>query len=177
MNVVIRGSNDPAALAAAVKQQIRALDSDLPLYNVSTMQQRFDNSLSSRRFTMIVLGLFAAISLALAVIGIYGLIAYLVGRGSREVGIRLALGASRTNIMTLIVRGGMTLAFWGVAIGIVGALAVGRLMRSLVFGVGVTDVATFVTVPALLACVALLASYIPARRASRIDPGASLRCD
>ena len=110
-------------LRRAVKQQIHELNPDLPLYNVSTMQERFDNSLARRRFTMLVLGTFAAISLGLAVIGIYGLIAYLVGQGSREVGIRLALGASRANIMTLIVRGGMTLAFWGVGIGIGGCAA------------------------------------------------------
>jgi putative ABC transport system permease protein len=177
MNVVMRGSNDPVALAGAVKQQIHELNPDLPLYNVSTMQERFDNSLAHRRFTMLVLGAFAAISLVLAVIGIYGLIAYLVGQGSREVGIRLALGATRTNIMTLIVRGGMTLAFWGVGIGIGGALVVSRLMRSLLFGVEVTDAVTFVAVPALLACIAFFASYIPARRASRIDPSTSLRCE
>lgn len=177
MNVVMRGSNDPVALAGAVKQQIHELNPDLPLYNVSTMQERFDNSLAHRRFTMLVLGAFAAISLVLAVIGIYGLIAYLVGQGSREVGIRLALGATRTNIMTLIVRGGMTLAFWGVGIGIGGALVVSRLMRSLLFGVEVTDAVTFVAVPALLACIAFFASYIPARRASRIDPSISLRCE
>jgi predicted permease len=177
MNIVMRGSNDPVALAGAVKQQIHELNPDLPLYNVSTMQERFDKSLARRRFTMLVLGTFAAISLGLAVIGIYGLIAYLVGQGSREVGIRLALGATPANIMTLIVRGGMTLAFCGVGIGIGGALAVGRLMRSLLFGVGVTDVVTFVAVPTLLALVALFASYIPARRASRIDPSTSLRCE
>jgi predicted permease len=177
MNVVIRGSNDPAALAGPVKQQIRELNPDLPLYNVSTMQERFNNSLARRRFTMLVLGTFAAISLGLAVIGIYGLLAYLVGQGSREVGIRLALGATPANIMTLIVRGGMTLALWGIGIGIGGALLVNRLMRSLLFGVGVTDVVTFVAVPALLACVAFFASYIPARRASRIDPSTSLRCE
>jgi predicted permease len=177
MNVVMRGSNDPVALAGAVKQQIRELNPDLPLYNVSTMQERFDNSLARRRFTMLVLSTFAAVSLGLVVIGIYGLIAYLVGQGSREVGIRLALGATRANIMTLIVRGGMTLAFWGVGIGIGGALVVSRLMRSLLFGVGGTDVVTFVAVPTLLACIAFFASYIPARRASRIDPSISLRCE
>lgn len=177
MNVVMRGSNDPVALAGAVKQQIHALNPDLPLYNVSTMQERFNNSLARRRFTMLVLGTFAAISLGLAVIGIYGLLAYLVGQGTREVGIRLALGASPKNIMTLIVRGGMTLAFWGISIGIGGALVVSRLMRSLLFGVGVTDVVTFVAVPTLLACIAFFASYIPARRASRIDPSTSLRCE
>ena len=177
MNVVLRGSNDPVTLASAVKQQIHELNPDLPLYNVIPMQERFDQSLAHRRFTMLVLGAFAAISLGLAVIGIYGLIAYLVGQGSREVGIRLALGASPANIMALIVRGGMTLAFWGVGIGIGGALVVSRLMRSLLFGVGVTDLVTFVAVPTLLACIAFLASYIPARRASRIDPSTSLRCE
>jgi predicted permease len=177
MNVVMRSSNDPAALAGAVKQQIREVNPDLPLYNVSTMQERFDTSLARRRFTMLVLGIFAAISLGLAVIGIYGLIAYMVSQGSREVGIRLALGASRANIVTLIVRGGMTLAFWGVGFGIGGALVVGRLMRSLLFGVGVTDAATFVAVPFVLAGIAFFASYIPARRASRIDPSVSLRCE
>jgi len=177
MNVVMRGSNDPVALAGAVKQQIHELNPDLPLYNVSTMQERFDKSLARRRFIMLVLGTFAAISLGLAVIGIYGLIAYLVGQGSREVGIRLALGATPANIMTLIVRGGMSLALWGVGIGIGGALVVSRLMRSLLFGVGATDVATFVAVPLLLTCIALLASYVPARRASRIDPSTSLRCE
>ncbi len=177
MNVVMRSRNDPVALAGAVKQQIHELNPDLPLYNVSTMQGRLDKSLASRRFIMLVLGTFGAISLGLAVVGIYGLIAYLVGQGGREVGIRLALGATPMNILKLIVGGGMNLAFWGVGIGIAGALVVSRLMRSLLFGVGVTDVATFVAVPILLACIALVASYIPARRASRIDPNTSLRCE
>ena len=175
MNVVVRGSNDPLALAGAVKQQIHELNADLPLYNVSTMQERFDKSLARRRFIMLVLGTFAAISLGLAVIGIYGLIAYLVGQGSRELGIRLALGATRANIMTLIVRGGLSLALWGVGIGVAGAFVVSRLMRSLLFGIGAIDGATFIAVPVLLAGIALLASYIPARRASRIDPATSLR--
>jgi ABC-type antimicrobial peptide transport system permease subunit len=173
----MRSSNDPSALAGPVKQQIHELNPDLPLYNVSTMQQRFDNSLARRRFTMLMLAIFAAISLGLGVIGIYGLIAYLVGQGNREVGIRLALGATPRNIVTLIVRGGMTLALCGVGIGIGGAMVVSRLMRSLLFGVGVTDVVTFVAVPTLLVGVAFFASYIPARRASRIDPSTSLRCE
>ena len=177
MNVVMRAGGDPVDLTGAVKRQIREINPDLPLYNVSTMQKRFDNSLARRRFTMLLLGTFAAISLGLAIIGIYGLIAYLVGQGSREVGIRLALGATPANIKMLIVRGGMTLAFWGVGIGILSALAVGRLMRSLLFGVGANDLLTFIAVPSLLASIAFVASYIPARRASRIDPSISLRCD
>ena len=126
---------------------------------------------------MLVLGAFAAISLGLAVIGTYGLMAYLTGQGSREVGIRLALGATRANIVGLVVRGGMILALWGVGIGIGGALIASQLMRSLLFGVEATDAVTFLLASALLACVALLASYFPARRASRIDPGVSLRCE
>ena len=177
MNVVMRSSSDPAALAGAVKQQIHELNADLPLYNVSTMEERFDLSLARRRFTMLVLGAFAAISLGLAVIGTYGLMAYLTGQGSREVGIRLALGATRANIVGLVVRGGMILALWGVGIGIGGALIASQLMRSLLFGVEATDAVTFLLASALLACVALLASYFPARRASRIDPGVSLRCE
>jgi predicted permease len=177
MNVVMRAGQDPLALTGAVQRQIHRIDPDLPLYNISTMQKRFDISLARRRFTMLVLGTFAAISLGLAMIGIYGLISYLVGQGNREVGIRLALGATRANIKMLIVRGGMTLAFWGVGIGISGALATTRLMRSLLFGVDATDLSTFVVVPLLLALVALVASYVPARRASRIDPSISLRCE
>jgi ABC-type antimicrobial peptide transport system permease subunit len=177
MNVVMRAGRDPVVLTDAVKQQVREINPDLPLYNVSTMQQRFDNSLAPRRFTMLVLGTFAAISLGLAIIGIYGLIAYLVGQGSREVGIRLALGATPANIKTLIVRGAMILTFWGVGIGIMGALAASRLMRLLLFGVGANDLLTFVAVPSLLASIAFVASYIPARRASRIDPSTSLRCE
>ena len=177
MNVVMRGGNDPVALGRAVKQQIHELNPDLPLYNVSTMQDRFDKSLARRRFTTLVLGTFAAISLGLATIGIYGLIAYLVGQGSREVAIRLALGASRTNILTLVVRGGMTLALWGVCIGIGAAILVSRLMHSLLFGVEATDAVTYAAVPTLLAIIAFFASYIPARRATHIDPGASLRCE
>ena len=177
MNVVMRGSSDPANLAGTVKQQIRELDPDLPLYNVSTMQERFNLSLARRRFTMLLLGTFALISLGLAVTGIYGLMAYLTGQGSREVGIRLALGATPTNVVALVVRGGMAMSLWGIGIGTGGALVVSRLMRSLIFGVGITDTATFLAVPTLLVCTAFLATYVPARRASRIDPGASLRCE
>ena len=177
MNVVMRSSGDPVALAGAVKQQVHELDPDLPLYNVSTMQQRLNKSLASRRFVMLVLGIFASISLALAVIGTYGLIAYLVGQGSREVGIRLALGATPSNIMSLIVRGGLMLALWGVAVGVAGAFVVGRLMRSLLFGVSAADATTFIAVPTLITAIALAASFLPARRASRIDPSLSLRCE
>ncbi len=177
MNVVIRSSGDPAALAGAVKQQIHELDPDLPLYNVRTMQQRFDESLARRRFSMLVLGLFAAISLVLASIGIYGLMSYLVSQGSREIGIRMALGATQNGILGLIVRNGMILTLYGVAAGVLGSFLLSRLLRSLLFGVGATDAATFLVIPVLLTLIAFMASYVPARRAAWIDPATSLRYD
>jgi putative ABC transport system permease protein len=176
MNVVTRSTVAPAALTPAVKRVIHELDPDLPLYNVRTMVQRVDDSLARRRFTMLLLGAFAGLALTLATIGVYGVIAYLVSQGTREIGIRLALGATRRNILTLIVRQGMALLLAGVAFGLAGAYVFARMMQSLLFGVGTTDALTFTAIPLLLSVVALLASYIPARRAARIDPMISLRC-
>jgi len=177
MNIVLRSSGDPAALTSAVKQQIHELDSDVPLYNVRTMSQRLDESLARRRFSMLLLTVFACISLGLAAIGIYSVMAYLVSQGTREIGIRMALGASQNAILSLVVRKGMTLALCGVAAGIVGAFALTRVLRSLLFGVDATDARTFFVIPLLLTLIALLASYIPARRAARVDPAVSLRYD
>jgi predicted permease len=175
MNVVVRSGIDPAALASAVKQQIQELDSDLPLYNVRTMTQRVDESLARRRFSMLLLALFACLAFVLATIGVYGVMAYLVSQGTREIGIRMALGATPGGILSLVLRKGMALALSGVAIGLGGAFALTRLMRGLLFGVEATDPLTFVAISLLLTLVALLASYIPAHRASRIDPVVSLR--
>jgi len=175
MNVVLRSGADPAALAPAVKQQIHELDSDLPLYNVRTMNQRLEESLAQRRFAMLLLTLFAGVALALAVIGTYGVMSYLVNQGTREIGIRIAMGATRGTIERLIVWKGLALALCGVAIGTTGAFAVSRLMRSLLFGVSPFDPFTFVVISLLLALVTLLASYIPARRVARIDPIVALR--
>ena len=158
MNVVVRSSADPAALAGAVKQQIHELDSDLPLYNVVTMEQRVDLSLARRRFAMLLLGCFAFISLALAAIGIYGVLAYLVSQGTREIGIRMALGASRAAILGLVVSQGIVLAVGGVAIGVAGAFLLTRLMRTLLFGVAPTDAVTFCAIPLLLLLISLLAT-------------------
>jgi putative ABC transport system permease protein len=175
MNVVLRTGTDPAALTSAVKQTIRALDSDLPLYNVRTMEQRMEESLARRRFSMLLLALFACVALALATIGTYGVMAYLVNQGTREIGIRIALGATQMGIVRLVVWKGMALALSGVAVGLAGALALSRLMRSLLFGVSPADPLTFVAISLLLAFVTLLASYIQAHRAAHIDPIVSLR--
>ena len=177
MNVVLRSSGDPAAQASAVREQLRELDADLPLYNVRTMEQRLDQSLARRRFSMLLLTVFACISLGLAALGIYSVMAYLVSQGAREIGIRMALGASQNEILGLVVRKGMVLTLGGVAAGLMGAIALTRLMRSLLFGVEATDLRTFLAIPVVLTLIALAASYIPARRAARIDPAISLRYD
>jgi predicted permease len=175
MTVALRSGSDPAGLVSAVKSELRSLDADLPMYYVRTMRQRVDESLARRRFSMLLLGVFA--SVALAAIGIYGVMAYLVNQGMREIGIRMALGATQLDILGLVLRQGMALALSGVTIGLVGAFLLTRLIRSLLFGVQATDPLTFVGISVLLALIALLASYIPAQRAARIDPMVSLRCD
>jgi predicted permease len=177
MTVVVRGASDPAGLAGAVTRQIRELDPDLPIYKMRTMSERVNESLAERRFSMLLLAVFAALALGLAATGIYGVMAYLVAQGTRELGIRLALGASPADLRTLVVRQGMSVALAGVALGLIGAFVLTRFMRALLFGVRETDPLTFVAIACALTVVALLASYVPARRASRVDPIVSLRTE
>ncbi len=174
---MIRSAADAAGLTAAVTREIRALDPDMPLYNVRTMSNRVDESLARRRFSMLLLTLFAGVALGLAAIGVYGVIAYLVSQGTREVGIRMALGATPKEILLLVVRQGMTVAIVGVVAGLAGALVAARFMTSLLYGVSATDPMTFTSIAVLLCLTALLASYVPARRAARIDPMISLRSE
>jgi predicted permease len=177
MNVVLRTSGDPASLGAAAKRELRAIDPDLPVYNLRTMSSRIEDFLARRRFAMLLLSLFAGIALALAAIGVYGVMAYLVSQGRREIGIRVALGASTARILGLIAGRGFLIALLGVSIGLGSALALTRLMRTLLFGVEPVDPLTFsITAVGVLAC-ALLASYIPARRAAQVDPMSSLRAE
>jgi ABC-type antimicrobial peptide transport system permease subunit len=141
------------------------------------MEERVGESLARRRFSMLLLGIFAGIALVLATIGIYGVMAYLVNQGTRELGIRIALGASQRNILSLVVWQGMALAFAGTTLGLAVAFLLTRLIRSLLFGVDATDPLTFAGISLLLAIITLPACYIPARRAARVDPLISLRCD
>jgi len=177
MFVTVRTTGDPAALAPQLAKEIRALDPDLPLYHLRPMAARVGESLARQRFAMLLLSAFAAVALALAAIGIYGVMAYLVGQGTREIGIRMALGASQRSVLAMIVRHGMTVALAGAAIGVVGALALSRVMRTMLFGVQGSDPLTFVAVSLLLAAIAFVATYLPARRAARIDPMISLRSE
>jgi predicted permease len=175
MTVVLRSAAEPVALSSAVKQKINELDNNLPFYNVRTMKQRIDESLAPRRFAIWLLGLFGLVALTLAVIGTYGVMAYLVNQGTREIGIRIALGAAHRDIVHLIVMKGLVLALFGGSIGVGGAFLGSRVMRGLLFSVTPTDPLTFVTISLLLTIITLLASYIPAHRAARIDPIVSLR--
>ena len=175
-NLVVRTTTDPASLTSAVNHELHEVDHDLPLYNVVTMDQRVADSVARRRFTAVLLVLFATFALALASIGDYGVMAYIVNQGTRELGIRMALGATQPTVLRLVVKPGLMLAFTGVAIGLVAAFAFARLVSGLLYGVTSTDPLTFILVAGLLSVVALIASYIPARRAASIDPMICLRC-
>jgi putative ABC transport system permease protein len=174
-SVVIRSKTDPASLAAAVRSEVKAIDNDQPVYRVRTMEQLLSRSVAAERFSMLLLAIFALVALVLAAVGIYGVIAYSVSQRTREIGIRMAMGAEARDVLGLVVRQGLRLAAAGVAIGIGGALALTRVMAGLLYGVSTTDFETFVAVPLLLTMVAALASYIPARRATKVDPMVALR--
>jgi predicted permease len=175
MNIVLRTNTDPAALASAVNHELHKFDHDLPVYSVLSMQQRIAGSLARRRFSTTMLGVFAGLALVLATIGIYSVMAYLVNQGTRELGIRMALGATQQAILRLVVRQGMMLALFGVGVGTIAAFIFSRVVSGFLFGVAATDPVTFIATALLLIVVAICASYIPARRAARIDPMISLR--
>jgi predicted permease len=177
LTVAFRGNTTPGAMLSAVQNELRSLDPDLPMYRVRTMEEQVDESLAGRRFSTLLLGIFASVALALSTLGIYGVMAYLVNQGSRELGIRIALGASPGNILNLVVGQGMVLAFAGVAIGLAAAFPLTRLIRSLLFGVEAFDPMIFAAISLLLVMISLLACYLPARRAARTDPLISLRCE
>jgi putative ABC transport system permease protein len=175
MFLAVRTTVDPLSLAAAVRNEVRAVDKDQPVADVQTMEQRLAASLAGPRFNMLLLGLFAAVALALAAVGLYGVMAYGVTQRTHEIGIRMALGAQRSNVLRLVVRQGMLMALVGVALGLAASFALTRVMASLLFGVSATDPLVFTIIALLLAVVAFIASYIPARRAIKVDPMTALR--
>jgi putative ABC transport system permease protein len=173
--LVLRTKSHPLAMQSAVREQVQALDKSQPVYAIQTMEQIVDNSLSSRRTNTQLLAGFAALALLLAAVGIYGVMAYFVTQRTNEIGVRVALGAQKRDILKLIVGKGTVLTLAGAAIGVVASIGVTRFLQSLLFGVSATDPLTFFVVPALLCGVALTACYIPARRAMRVDPMIALR--
>jgi putative ABC transport system permease protein len=175
MTIVVRTANEPLALVSAVRNELQQMDPEQPMAAVSTMDQLLAGTLSRSRFTMLVLGVFAALALVLACVGIYGVIAYSVTQRTQEFGIRMALGANRRDVFRLVLGEGTRLTLLGIGLGIVAGLVVTRLMATLLYGVSATDPLTFTAVTLLLALVGLAACYIPARRATRVDPIVALR--
>jgi ABC-type antimicrobial peptide transport system permease subunit len=173
--VVMRVAGRPKDMAEAVRQTVWSLDRDLPIPRITTMEDRVADVFAPRRFNMLLFGVFAFVALSLAVIGIYGVIAYSVAQRTYEIGIRMALGATSRDVLWLVVRQGLLLALIGVAVGTGAALALTRILKNLLFGVSATDPATFALIALLLVGVALSASYIPARRATKIDPLLAIR--
>ena len=173
----LRGQVDPAAIPAQVRTQIQAVDPELPVFRAETLDDVLSSSLSVRRFSMEMVALFAATALLLAALGIYGTISFLVNEQSREIAIRLALGAQRRTILKMVLRQGLTLATAGAGVGIVGALIVSHFMAGLLYGVSPYDLGTFASVTVLLSGVVLAASYIPALRAMRLDPITTLHAE
>jgi putative ABC transport system permease protein len=172
---VVRTRGDPHQYIAAITRQLRLASGGFPVGRVRTMDEVMGNSTAQQSFNMLLLTLFAALALVLAAIGIYGIMAYSAQQGTREIGIRMALGAQRSDVLRMVIGQGLKLALIGVVIGIVGALAISRFLTSLLYGVKPTDPLTFITVSLILVAVALLACYIPARRASKVDPMVALR--
>jgi len=175
MFLVARTSSDEAGLGAAITREIHAVDPDAVVYGVRTMQERLYDSLARQRFSSTMLGAFAAFAVLLAAVGLYGVMSYLVTQSTRDIGIFVALGARRGNIIRLVVRQGMELTIIGIIAGIAGAAGLTRVIASMLFGVSSMDAVTFMAVPALLAAVAFAATAIPAWRAASVDPMVALR--
>jgi len=175
MSIVVRSATEPSSLVNAVKSQIQMIDKDLPLDDAQTMQKILADSSSGRRFNMLLLSVFAVVALVLAVVGIYGVMSYTVTQRTHEIGIRVAVGAQPRDVFRMVIGQGMILAMIGVAFGLVGAFALTRLMKTMLFGVEATDPVTFVSIALLLTGVALVACYIPSRRATKVDPLVALR--
>ena len=174
MTLAIRTAGDPASMAPAVRREVLSIDKDQPIYNVRTMEDVVAESMGTRRASTLLFTVFAGAALILAAVGIYGVMAYSVTQRTQEIGIRMALGAQAGDVLRLVVRQGMVLTLIGVAVGMAGAFGLAHVIASLLFGVPATDPATFLGIPLLLIFVALVACYLPARRAARLDPTVAL---
>jgi putative ABC transport system permease protein len=175
MYLVVKSAMDPGALTSAIRGAVREIDKDQAIFGICTMDQLIVNSVSTRRVTLILLGLFSTLALVLAGIGIYGVISYSVAQRTHEIGIRMALGAQKADVMRMVLGQGVKIAGAGVAIGLAASLALTRLLANLLFSVSAADPLTFVAVAVTLILVAMLACYIPARRTLHVDPMIALR--
>ena len=173
----VRTDADPAAIAASVRGIVRQLDPSATVDNIATMDQIVSNAMSRPRLYAVLLGIFAGVAMILAAIGIYGVLSYLVAHRAREIGIRMALGAQRFRVVALVLRQTAVLTVVGVVVGVIGAAALSRYLEGLLFGLTPLDLTTFVAVVVMFAAVAMLASYVPARRATRVNPLVALRSE
>jgi putative ABC transport system permease protein len=174
-SVVARTMGDPHSIIAAAREVVRALDQNLPIYAVKTLEEYVASSVAQARFNMLLLGVFACVALALTAVGLYGVMAYSVTQRTHEIGVRMALGARAGDVLKLVVVRGMGLALAGVVLGVAASLALTGVMKSFLFGVSATDPLTFVLIGSLLAVVSFAACYIPARRATKVDPMVAIR--
>ncbi len=177
MSLAFRSANDATALAASVRAEVLALDSEQPVHDIKTMQDVVAASVATRRLAMYLFGVFAGFAVLLSAMGIYGVVSHSVAQRRHEIGIRMALGARGGDVSRMITAQSMRLTLVGIVLGAAGALGLAKLMSALLYGVSATDPATFVAVSVLLASVALAASYVPARRATRVDPTVALRSE
>jgi putative ABC transport system permease protein len=173
--LIIRTAIDPLSLATPVRNAIWAVDKDQTVANIDSMEHIVAGAVARQRFSMLLLAIFAAVALVLAAVGIYGVMSYSVAQQTREIGIRMALGAQRSDVLRMTVRQGLRLVGFGLGIGLVAAFILTRVMASLLFGISATDPLTFISISLVLLAVAILASYIPALRATRVDPMIALR--
>ncbi len=171
----VRAGGNLETLIPAIRERLRAMDSEIPMFNVSTMDQLLSRSLQARRFSVLLLIVFAGIALLLAGIGLYGVVSYAVGLRTHEIGIRMALGAERSSVVRMVLGQGLRVVLIGLAAGVIIALAIGPVFARLVYGVGTRDPIALLTGAGTLLMVALLACYFPARRAAKLDPVAALR--
>jgi predicted permease len=176
ISIVVRAQADPATLTTSLSRTVRALNSELPV-SFRTLQQIFSSSLDQRRFSLVIISVFAAVAIALAVMGVYGVTAYAVAERTKEIGVRMALGATVGDVLKLVMGQGGKLIAAGATLGVIGSLLLTRLLASLLYGVSPTDPATFTGVALLLVGVALLAALVPAQRATKVDPMNAIRCE
>jgi len=177
VNYVVRASSDPYALVPSLKRAVNEVSGNMVMYGEQSMQDVINDSLSARRFTRLLLGAFALLALVLAGVGIYGVVSYTVTQATHDIGVRMALGADTRTVLGAVLKGAMSMAVLGIALGAAAAFAATRVMKELLFGVSATDPLTFGAVALLLGAVTLLASYIPALRATKVDPIVALRCE
>jgi putative ABC transport system permease protein len=177
MSVVVKTTGDPHSLIPTITREVTQFDKELPVFSVKTMDEYLASSVAAPRFNTTLLSIFAGVALVLTIIGLYGVMSYSVAQRTNEIGIRLALGAQTGNVVSLVVAQGLRLVLLGLAIGLAGAFAASRIVKSLLFGVTTKDPLTFALAAGLLGAVGLLACYLPARRATKVDPIEALRCE